>query len=113
MEKKHRSSTFILGDFLKKIKQKITYTYDFGDSWKHEIIVEKFLKKDKEIEYPVCIKGKNNCPPEDCGGIWRFYNMMEIIKDKNNPERKEMLEWIGENYDPEYFNLEETNEQLK
>ncbi|MGB0880702.1 MAG: plasmid pRiA4b ORF-3 family protein [Polaribacter sp.] len=106
------SSEITLREHFTRLKQKITYTYDFGDSWEHEILVEKFLDRDKEIDYPICIKGKNNCPPEDCGGIWGFYSMLEIIQDKNHPEREEMLEWIGEDYDPEHFDLEETNERF-
>lgn len=109
---KSDSATIAIGDYFQRLKQKITYTYDFGDSWDHQIIVEKFLKKDNNIDYPMCIKGKNNCPPEDCGGIWGFYNMLEIIQDENNPENKETIAWIGEDYDFEYFNLEETNERL-
>ena len=106
------SASIPLGDFFTMLKQKITYTYDFGDSWDHEILVEKFLEEEKEIDYPTCIKGKNNCPPEDCGGVWGFYSLLETIQDKNHPEREEMLEWIGEDYDPEHFDLEEINERL-
>ena len=106
------SSEITLGEHFTKLKQKMTYTYDYGDSWDHEILVEKFLDEEKDIDYPMCIKGQNSCPPEDCGGIWGFYNMLEIIKDKKHPEREEMLEWLGEDYDPEHFDLEETNERL-
>jgi hypothetical protein len=46
------------------------YEYDFGDSWEHELIVEKILPAEKGIDYPVCIAGKRACPPEDVGGVW-------------------------------------------
>jgi dihydropteroate synthase len=46
------------------------YTYDFGDNWEHKIQLEKILPREKNINYPICIKGKRACPPEDCGGIW-------------------------------------------
>jgi hypothetical protein len=56
-------------DLLTKKGDKIIYEDDFGDSWLHEIILEKILPEDNEIKYPVCIDGARNCPPEDCGGV--------------------------------------------
>jgi hypothetical protein len=53
-----------------------------------------------------------NCPPEDCGGVSGFYNLLEIIGNKKHPEHEEMLEWLGDDYDPEYFDKDEINELL-
>ena len=50
----------------------ITYSYDFGDGWKHRIAVEAFLPIDESLTYPVCTDGQMACPPEDCGGIHAF-----------------------------------------
>ena len=50
-------------------KAKFLYEYDFGDSWDHELLVEKVLLSEAEKRYPVCLTGKRACPPEDCGGI--------------------------------------------
>ena len=60
-----------IGDYVDKEKQKFEYIYDFGDSWEHEIIVEKIIEDDiKEVgNYPKCIKGQKACPPEDCGDL--------------------------------------------
>ena len=101
-----------LDSCISKPKEKINYEYDFGDGWIHEIIVEKFLPKEKGTAYPICIKGKLNGPPEDCGGIWGYYNLLESIKDKTHPDHKDMLEWIGGEYDENYFDLEEINDDL-
>ncbi len=93
---------------------KIIYDYDFGDSWEHDIRLEKILHPDTPLKYPVCIKGKRACPPEDCGGIWGYENMLEILKDKQHEEYKDIVEWLGDDdYDPEYFDIEEVNELLK
>ena len=93
--------------------EKIEYEYDFGDGWKHIIKLEKIsLIKLNEI-YPVCIRGKRSCPPEDCGGIWGYQNLVEVMGNKKHPEYKEMKEWIGGDFDPEEFNIEEINEELK
>jgi len=106
------ASTVSLDSIIVITKEKFNYYYDFGDSWDHQILVEKFLPRDSNTKYPNCIAGKLNCPPEDCGGIWGFYNLLEIIKDKKHPEHKEMLEWLGGEYDSEYFDMAEINEEL-
>lgn len=94
-------------------KRKFTYEYDFGDSWRHEILVEKVLAPEAGVSYPQCVAGKRACPPEDCGGVWGYERFLEIIKDEDDPEHEEMLEWAGGAFDPEAFNLEEINEELK
>src|SRR4030043_738672 len=59
-----------ISDLLKKEKDKILYEYDFGDSWRHDIILEKILPPDEKLNNPICTDGKMACPPEDCGGSW-------------------------------------------
>ncbi len=93
-------------------KDTLKYEYDFGDGWDHTIVLEKIVEVDDHQPIPVCIKGKRNCPPEDCGGVWGYEDLLEIISDPKHPEHEEMLEWLGVEFDPEYFNLEEINEQL-
>jgi hypothetical protein len=100
-------------DLLKKEKDKIVYEYDFGDSWYHDIILEKILPADNKMHYPVCIKGKMNCPPEDCGGIWGYEGMLEVLKNPDNEEYEDYIEWLGEEFDPEYFDEKEVNILLK
>jgi hypothetical protein len=62
------------------------YEYDFGDGWVHEILVEKILPVEKGTQYPVCIKGKRACPPEDVGGAWGYSDFLETIMNPKNPE---------------------------
>jgi len=94
-------------------KEKFFYEYDFGDGWEHEVLVEKILAPEPEADYPRCIKGKRNCPPEDIGGVWGYGDFLEAIQDEDHPEHEEYLEWIGGSFDPEAFDLEEVNEVLK
>ena len=94
-------------------KSKFHYEYDFGDSWIHEIVVEKILPSEPDRGYPVCIKAVRACPPEDCGGPWGYADFLDAIKDPKNPEYEEMLDWIGDDFDPEYVDLEEINKILK
>lgn len=106
------STTKTLDSIIIDVKKYFEYTYDLGDSWDHEIFVEKFVPIDEKMQYPICIAGKLNCPPEDCGGIWGFYDLLKIIKNKKDPEYKEMLEWLGGQYDAEYFDKEIVNEKF-
>lgn len=101
-----------LDQLLKKAKDSITYEYDFGDGWEHKIILEKILPFDPGTPLPTCIIGKRACPPEDVGGIWGYAEFLQAISNPNHPEHKEYIEWIGEAFDPEYFNVDEVNELL-
>ena len=96
-----------------KPKAKVIYEYDFGDFWEHDVVLEKILEKDPKQFYPVCIKGAFNCPPEDSGGIDNFYELLEILKDRSNPDFEDTQEWLGANYDPYYFDLDIVNKCLK
>lgn len=96
---------------------KVHYAYDFGDGWEIVLEVEKVIPSESELKHAVCLKGKRNAPPEDCGGPWGYYDYLELLKtppDENEDEEiRERREWIGVDFDPEYFNLEEINEALK
>jgi hypothetical protein len=107
-EKKVRLHQIVPGE-----KFKFIYEYDFGDSWEHELLVEKILPPEKGVHYPRCLKGKRACPPEDVGGIWGYYGFLEAIADPDHPEHEDMLEWVGGEFDPEAFDLDEINERLR
>lgn len=100
-----------LGELLTKVKKKFKYEYDYGDNWEISIQVEKYLDIDKNIEYPRLIDGALNGPPEDCGGIWGYYNLVEALENKKHPDHDDISDWIGE-YDPNYFNMNELNHIL-
>jgi hypothetical protein len=89
------------------------YNYDFGDDWEHEILIEKRPPaSDAATVYPACVAGERNCPPEDCGGIWGYAELLEILANPANPEREERLEWLGDEFDPEAFSVAEANARL-
>jgi Plasmid pRiA4b ORF-3-like protein len=106
------ASTVTLDSIINDTKEKFEYEYDFGDGWRHQIVVEKFLSRDSSTSYPICIDGKLNCPPEDCGGVGGFYQLLDTIEDKKHPEREEMLEWLGGHYEAEHFDKNEINQEL-
>jgi Plasmid pRiA4b ORF-3-like protein len=94
-------------------KGKFLYEYDFGDSWEHELLIEKVLPFEAEKRYPVCLTGKRACPPENCGGIWGYAGFLDTIQDPQHPEHEEMVEWVGGEFDPEAFDLDEVNRELQ
>ncbi len=94
-------------------KAKFSYEYDFGDSWDHSILVEKILPAEKSAHYPICVTGKRACPPEDVGGIWGYNTFLQTIADPQSEEYDEMLEWVGDEFDPEAFDLVEVNNTLQ
>jgi hypothetical protein len=98
---------------LKKEKEKIVYEYDFGDGWEHDVLLEKILPVDEKFKFPVCLEGKMACPPEDCGGVWGYSDLLEILKQPKHEEYDNMIEWLGGEFDPEHFDIEAVNKILK
>jgi hypothetical protein len=104
-----------LGRLLKREGEQIRYTYDFGDDWEHEIVVEKVLPAEPGVRYPICVAGKGACPPEDCGGVWGYEHLREVLADPADEEHGEMLEWLGLQaaaFDPARFDVDEVNRAL-
>jgi len=79
------------------------YKYDFGDGWKHDVLLEGILIREPKSRYPKCIDGARACLPEDCGGVHGYYEMLRIINDKTDVEHKSMLERVGKKYNPKIF----------
>lgn len=105
-----------LEQVLPKVKSRVRYTYDFGDDWEHDIVLEKILDRDSAGRYPRCTGGRRAGPPEDCGGIWGYAELVEVLGDPGHPEHEERLEWLGleeaGDFDPVEFDAEEVNEAL-
>jgi hypothetical protein len=104
---------YTIADLAPAARRKFGYEYDFGDSWEHQVAVEKVLPPDAAFRHPVCLAGANACPPEDCGGIPGYYDLLGILADPGHPEHEEMKEWIGGEFDPARFDLDRVNAVLK
>jgi hypothetical protein len=79
------------------------YEYDFGDSWEHEVVLEGILLKGTKTKYPKCTGGARACPPEDCGGVHGYQEMLKIVRNRSHEEHKSTMEWLGGKYDPKTF----------
>lgn len=100
-----------LSEWLKIPKSKVWYEYDFGDTWMHEVKVEKIVPFDSKIRYPHLVDGEMACPPEDCGGLGGYYELLETLKNPKNEGHGDMLEWLGiesaADFDPTHFDQED------
>ena len=94
-------------------KDVFLYEYDFGDSWSHRVTVKKILASDPSAAtVALCLDGARVCPPEDCGGVWGYEDLLQVIRDPGNEEYESMMEWLGGSFDPEAFDREKTNKYL-
>ena len=89
------------------------YEYDFGDSWDHEIVVEESVKSARGLKHAVCLDGENACPPEDCGGVYGYAELLKVLADPDHEEHESMLEWAGGPIDPTSFDLVAVNIALQ
>jgi hypothetical protein len=101
-----------LSSVLRRPGAKLIYTYDFGDNWEHAIVLEKLLPLLPDMTTPICIDGSLACPPDDCGGIPGFYELLDALADPNHEQHQEMRDWIGRDFDPQAFSVEEVNRKL-
>jgi hypothetical protein len=81
----------------------VQYEYDFGDGWEHELTLEAILPKQAGQKYPVCVDGARACPPEDCGGVYGYENLLTVIQDPAHEEYESTVEWLGGRFDPDRF----------
>lgn len=103
-----------LNEVAPKAKDAFSYEYDFGDGWRHMIIVENMSDSFKDYpDHPVCTDGTRACPPEDVGGTSGYEDFLLAINDSQHENHEEMLDWIGGEFDPEHFDLKSINKNIK
>jgi hypothetical protein len=102
-----------LARFFTQKGDSLRYEYDFGDSWEHEIKLERTEPFDPARPVPVCLAGARAGPPEDCGGIWGYAAILHARKHPRARGSAERLEWVGEEFDPEAFDLAAVNRNLR
>ncbi|WP_195430332.1 plasmid pRiA4b ORF-3 family protein [Clostridium sp. D46t1_190503_E9] len=109
---KPKLSSEVNVDYYLTKSKKIEYVYDFGDYWKHDIIVEEVIE-DYINDYPKCIEAEGNCPPEDIGGIEEYMEFLEVINDKNHPDYENVALWASKQNYKEGFDIESVNILMK
>ena len=104
-EDQQDAATVRLAEVLTQVGQKLLYTYDMGDDWEHQLLVEAIEETDSTV--PQCLTGRRACPPEDCGGIWGYAELLDQLA------RKKRLPAHYKGFDPAYFDKDEVNEELQ
>lgn len=90
--------------------KQIEYIYDFGDGWQHCIECEAMIPAERDMEnLPACLDGAMACPPEDSGALFGYYKKLKILNDPSHDEHAFIKQWMPPDFDPEYFDLDETN----
>lgn len=89
------------------------YDYDFGDSWEHELVVEKPKQPLVSSGIASCLGGRRACPPEDCGGVWGYANLLHVLADPAHEDHEDRLEWLGGSFDPGAFDQKAVNAALE
>jgi hypothetical protein len=106
----------LLSEVLTAPGDRLRYTYDFGDDWEHDIVLEQARPAESREAYPLCLAGKGACPPEDCGGAWGYAGLKEILARPSHEEHEEMLDWLGldtaAEFDPGELSIDEVNDRL-
>jgi len=101
--------------FFKKPKDRALYTYDYGDGWQHDVVLEKIVPREPKKTYPACLAGELTCPPEDCGGVFGYYECIKAIEKKDNSDG--LLTWLGkwkpDRFDPRRVRFESPRSRLK
>jgi hypothetical protein len=95
-----------------KVGNTLTYEYDFGDGWMHHLeLVDQSTHSTHEV-LPQIIGGENACPPEDCGGIHGYKELLDVLKNPKHPEYKSSKIWVGSAFDPMVCDLKTIQQKL-
>ena len=105
-------STVRLDEVMVEPGDRLFYGYDFGDDWAHTLLLEAVAPPEPEQVRARCLAGARACPPEDCGGVWGYHNLLAAMRDPSAPDRDELMKWVGPNFDPELFDADHTNDVL-
>jgi hypothetical protein len=89
---------------------RLNYQYDFGDDWRHEIVLERIVEDN--VRHPVCLAGERSCPPEDVGGVSGYAEFLEVVFDPAHAEFEHYRYWAGAGFSPEAFDIGKVNAAL-
>lgn len=111
-QKMYDYSKVALNEVLKRKGSKIKWEYDYGDSWEHTIVLAERIKTTKPMKIEVT-EAKGACPPDDCGGVWGYAHMLDILNDKKHPDYEDTVEWLGSRFNPTKVSIKSLNNGLK
>jgi hypothetical protein len=98
-----------LPSLLKRPGDTLLYRYDFGDDWQVQIELVRIEEVARPMRHAVCLDGEFAAPPDDCGGVYGYLDLLDAIADPSHPEHEEMVEWLGPGFDPKAFDRDNLN----
>ena len=98
--KVYKAKSIRLKTLIERGVERFLYVYDFGDNWRHDVVIEEIRDGDAEIDYPAFVDGARRCPPEDVGGTDGFMEFLEAVLDPGHNEHERMVTWYGKPFDP-------------
>ena len=102
-----------VGEVFTEVGTPAVYEYDFGDGWMHHLeLVDRSIHPTQAV-LPQIISGENACPPEDCGGIHGYKELLEVLRNPKHPEYRETKVWAGSKFNPSKFNVDACNKELE
>ncbi len=103
----------LLAEAASRQAEVLAYEYDFGDSWLHQLTVEEILPAGPVAGRAArCMAGARACPPEDCGGLPGYMELLRVLKNPKHPEHQSIKQWLGYPFDPAVFDSGRTNTYL-
>ena len=121
-ELRHASERGVRLTRVAPVGEKLRYIYDFGDNWQHVILVEKTVPSREGVTYPRCTGGRRTAPPDDCGGIWGYQDLLDVLADPTHDEYESSVEWLASmwgmqpgdlaTFDPSYFKAQDVTDSL-
>ncbi len=91
----------------------LRYDYDFGDGWEHLVEVTAVAPYGASVAPVACLAGAGACPPEDCGGPTGYEHLLDALRDSDDAEHVEVVEWLGDHFDPDELDLAAVNRRLE
>ncbi len=91
---------------LSALPTRFVYVYDLGDHWQHDVEV-----LGAGGDQPGCVGGHGACPPEDCGGVDGYADLLDALADPGHAEHESMRTWVGDRMRP--FDQEATTERVR
>lgn len=101
-----------LSKVLKAEDESMIYGYDYGDNWRHGVVLEKIILVNDVVKTPICLAGERRTPPEDVGGVSGYEQFLDVIFDPGHEDFERFREWSGASFQPEEFDVRAVNLKL-
>jgi hypothetical protein len=97
--RQYKASSVRLNRLIDRGIRRFEYIYDFGDDWRHDVIVEEVRDGEVDTDYPSFVDGERRCPPEDVGNAEGFMEFLEAALIPGHPEHERMMAWYGRRFE--------------